>query len=43
MDQYCRSGDLLEFLESAFDDIEGIDNYEDLIDSFDEDQSAYCI
>ena len=33
--QYCRSG--LEFLESAFDDIEGVDNYEDLIDSFDED------
>ena len=33
--QYCRSG--LEFLESAFDDIEGVDNYEDLVDSFDED------
>ena len=33
--EYCRSG--LEFLESAFDDIEGVDNYEDLIDSFDED------
>ena len=33
--QYCRSG--LEFLERAFDDIEGVDNYEDLIDSFDED------
>ena len=33
--QYCSSG--LEFLQSAFDDIEGVDNYEDLIDSFDED------
>ena len=33
--QYCRSG--LEFLESTFDDIEGVDNYEDLVDSFDED------
>ncbi len=33
--QYCSSG--LEFLESAFDDIEGVDNYQDLIDSLDED------
>ena len=33
--QYCRPG--LEFLESTFDDIEGVGNYEDLVDSFDED------
>ena len=33
--QYCSSG--LEFLQRAFDDIVGVNNYEDLVDSFDED------
>ena len=33
--KYCRPG--LEFLESTLDDIEGVGNYDDLVDSFDED------